>query len=140
MAASEEPPSALNVALLEVISLVFTIVLAFLFGHLYSASAASAKLRAQGRSSFRHLLDLFSALQALGGSVAAERASLDDLALQRGDAIPHREVARTLDVLEVQVLSQLWTASSVMEDWRDILPEEVESLEQRNRELTKRDR
>lgn len=139
LAGSARDPSRTEVALVEILSLAIAVLLAFLFGYAYSASAATSKLRAQGRASFRRLQNLFAAIQALGTSLASERASLEEISASSGDAVPSREMTRTLEVFELHYLYQVRTATDVMEDWRDIVPEEVDDLERRSEELSRRD-
>lgn len=35
---------------------------------------------------------------------------------------------RTLDILEKMVIEQIWIASDAIEDWRDIIPQDVSSV------------
>lgn len=130
------PPTQLEAAFIEIVSLTIATGLAFVFGYAYSAGAASAKLRAQGRSSFRRLQNLFAAIRALGVSLSSERESLNDIASISGGTITEREMSRALDMLELHFEYQVRTATDVVEDWRDIVPKEVEELERRSDQLS----
>jgi hypothetical protein len=48
--------------------------------------------------------------------------------------IPIEHAIAVLDLLFVQISEQIGTADDAMEDWRDIVPDEVAELERRGRE------
>jgi hypothetical protein len=51
--------------------------------------------------------------------------------MHSGQQIPLDQVIAALDLLFVQINEQIGTADDAMEDWRDIVPDEVAELERR---------
>lgn len=125
---------SLAVALLQVLALGMSLIGSFFFGRNAAREAAQDVLRPHARSSFRLVQNLARAFQRLGTSVGRQRAFLTDLADQ-DQRVYLVNVQQSMDLLEVQVLEQIGTATSALEGWRDILPDEVADLERRAREL-----
>jgi hypothetical protein len=81
-----------------------------------------------GKKAVRRIVTLASGLQGLVAMIQSER----EVMRERGDAndrVPVYEVERTFDILDIQIDGQLRMVSDAVEDWRDVVPDEVESLE-----------
>jgi hypothetical protein len=128
----EADPLAL--ALLQVVTLALSLVGSFFFGRNTAREAAQDVLRPHARNSFRLVQNLAKAFQRLGTSIGQQRTFLTQLA-DAEDRVLVVNVQQSMELLEVQVLEQIGTATNALEGWRDILPDEVEELERRAEQL-----
>jgi len=92
----------------------------FIFGRRSAREAAREIIKPHARSAFRRLLSLYHSLSRAG--TAIESAQISD---------SHENYQVALARLEEIVTEQLSTADDALEDWRDIVPEDVEELEQK---------
>ena len=103
----------------QFLSLFIGLIGSFLFGRQSAKEAAREIIRPHARSAFRRLLSLYGGIsqvaRILDSSEQAE--SLDDYKL-------------LLARLEGNVFWQLATADNALEDWRDIVPEDIDELYQ----------
>lgn len=120
----------LALALLQVLTLALSLVGSYSFGQQSSRQAAQDLLRPHARSSFRLVQNLAQSFQRLGTSIGRERDLLSGLSDEQ-ERIPFISVYQSMELLRVQVLEQIGTATNALEGWRDILPDEVEELERR---------
>jgi len=121
--ASQRTLTGLENTLLQAFSLVSGLIGSFYFGKQSSIDAAKQIMKPHARSAFRRLISLYESLSRVG--IEIERSKLN------GDA------AITIAKMEAIVIEQLATADDALEDWRDIVPEEVDEL--RSKLKTKRD-
>lgn len=102
----------------------------FIFGRRSAREAAHEMIKPHARSAFRRLLSLYHSLSR--AAAAIESGQISD---------SHENYQVALARLEEIVIEQLSTADDALEDWRDIVPEDVEELEQKRRsDNTKRNR
>ena len=102
----------------------------FIFGRQSAREAAREVIKLHARSAFRRLLSLYHSLSR--AATAIESGQISD---------SHENYQVALARLEEIVTEQLSTADDALEDWRDIVPEDVEELEQKRRsDNTKRNR
>ena len=106
--------------LLQIFTLVTGLVGSFIFGRQSAREAARDIIKPLARSAFRRLLSLYRSLSR----VANILASSQDFESREDYEVMHAK-------LEGIVVEQLTTASDALEDWRDIVPEDVEELYQR---------
>lgn len=92
----------------------------FIFGRQSAAQAARDMVKPHARSAFRRLLSLYESLHWAMNEIKS--------ALRSGSTQQHQE---TLARVEAVVTAQLTTADDALEDWRDIVPEDVEVLKQK---------
>ena len=76
-------------------------------------------IRPHARSAFRRVLALYSSLARL--SIRIEEMKVEG-------------ATRQLEIVQALVDEQIRTGQDAMEDWRDIIPKEVEQIEQRDRQ------
>jgi hypothetical protein len=130
--ASERELTGLELTLFQVISLGLGLWGSYVFGRQSALDAASELMKPYARSAFRRVLSLYTALGRFCGSIEERRALLKQLAsMHSGQQIPLDQVIAALDLLFVQINEQIGTADDAMEDWRDIVPDEVAELERR---------
>jgi len=119
----------LEVVLLQLFSLATGLIGSFILGRRSAESAAREMIKPHARSAFRRVLSLYRSLSRLATTIASARLSKSS---DDGEG-------PVLDKLEAIVVEQIATADDAMEDWRDIVPEDVEELRQRVRDVERRE-
>ena len=92
----------------------------FIFGRQSAREAAREIIKPHARSAFRRLLSLYQSLSRVADVIESS---------QNSESLEKNQV--TLAKLEAIVIEQLSSADDAIEDWRDIVPEEVKELDQR---------
>lgn len=110
--------TALENVLLQVFSLGLGLIGSYALGRESARDAAKEMVKPHARSAFRRLLSLYRSLSRLAYAIQT----------MRSDDNIHAETAHALDKLESIVVEQIATADDALEDWRDIVPEDVEEL------------
>lgn len=127
---TESNPSRLAVSLLQGITLVFGTVGAFVLGKDSSRAAAREIVRPHARSAFRRVQNLYRALGRQQEAIAGEQLRLRFLSEQNVEGtIPYEHALASLSALEYMVVEQISTADDALEDWRDLVPDEVAAIE-----------
>ena len=114
--------SSLESVLLQIILLAIGSSISFFAGHRSAREAAEAIIKPHARSAFRRLLSLYRSLSRAANAIESSQSSESD-----GD------YQVVLARLEEIVAYQLMTADDALEDWNDIVPEDVKELEQKLR-------
>jgi hypothetical protein len=129
-AGTQAHPSRLAVGLLQGITLVFGTVGSFILGKDTSSAAARELVRPHARSAFRRVQNLYRALGRQQEVIASEQMRLRILSeLNDEGTIPFEHARASLFALEYMVIEQISTADDALEDWRDLVPDEVEAIE-----------
>ncbi len=118
--ATERPLTSLEGALLQAFALLSGLIGSFVVGRKSATEAAQQIMKPHARSAFRRLVSLYSSLQRVGIELANAKNSEDHIA---------KEMA--LAKLDAIVVEQLATANDALEDWNDMVPEDVKELRQR---------
>jgi hypothetical protein len=137
---SRKDMTNLDNGLLQFIFFSVGIAVAYIFGRWSIASAAAEVVKPHGRKAVRRIVNLAQALQSFGIVLSDLRVLASATADRNQGLVPIDEVDRVLDVLDNNLATQLRTVADAIEDWRDIVPEEVEAIEQRAREVEQRER
>lgn len=106
--------------LLQAFALAMGILGSFIFGRQAAGKAAREIIKPHARSAFRRLMSLYSSLHRV--------ASIIDLAHDPEIRRDDREILATLGAIATE---QLEAIDDALEDWRDLVPEDVEELDQR---------
>jgi hypothetical protein len=116
----ERPLSSVEMTLVQGAGLALGLWGSHLFGKLSAKESARELVEVHARSAFRRLIALYSALGRMAQTVA------------RAQSRPGRKQVDSghLEVLQEQIVQQIDLASDAMEDWRDIVPEEVAVVEE----------
>jgi hypothetical protein len=115
----------LEAVLFQAFSLVAGLVGSFLFGRQSAQGAARQMLKPHARSAFRRVLSLYQSISRLAHAIEAART------------VPSRVSGGTtgpdqrLEVLRAIVVEQLSTADDALEDWNDLVPEDVAEIRER---------
>lgn len=115
--------SSLENTLLWIISLALSLVGSYYIGRQSATEAAREIIKPHARSAFRRLISLYESLSRVGAEIEASNGA--------------QSKELTIAKLEAIVVEQLATADDALEDWRDIVPDEVSEL--RSRLTTARD-
>jgi hypothetical protein len=127
---TQKNPSGLAVALLQGITLVFGTVGAFVLGKDASSAAARELVRPHARSAFRRVQNLYRGLSRQQEVIALEQMRLREVSELNDDGmIPFEQARASLFALGYMVIEQISTADDALEDWRDLVPDEVEAIE-----------
>ena len=111
--------TSLEATLFQVISLAAGLSGSFIFGRSSAAESARENIRLHARPAFRRALELYYRLYGL---------SIEIESLKQEDA------ERSLDIIQAIVNEQIRTGNSTIEDWRDIIPEDVDDVINRLKE------
>jgi hypothetical protein len=125
---SREDATNLENGLLQFIFLGAGVGFSFYTARKSAQAAAVEVLRPHGAKSVRRLLTLAAGIQNYSVVIDKERAMLVDLA-QQGQ-VPVNYASHSLDVVQAHIDGELRTVSDALEDWRDVVPEEVQLVEE----------
>ena len=118
--ATQRTLSGLESALSQIFAFAGGLVGSFIFGRQSAREAAREMIKPHARSAFRRLLSLYHSLSRAATTIEAAQIS---------DSHENDQVA--LARLEEIIAEQLSTADDALEDWRDIVPEDVGEVEQK---------
>lgn len=121
--ATQRTLTSLENTLLQAFSLISGLIGSFYFGKQSAVDAARDIIKPHARSAFRRLISLYESLSRVGVEIENSKNSQSEPV--------------TIAKMEAIVIEQLATADDAMEDWRDIVPDEVEEL--RKKLTTRRD-
>ena len=112
--------SGLESVLLQIILLAIGGGVSFFAGHRSAREAAEEIIKPHARSAFRRLLSLYLSLQRAAAEIKSSQIS--EL---------HEDHQVVLAKLDAIVTEQLATADDALDDWNDIVPEDVAELKQK---------
>ena len=118
--ATQRTLSGLESALWQIFVFAGGLAGSFIFGRQSARETAREMIKPHARSAFRRLLSLYHSLSRAATAIESAQIS---------DSRENDQVA--LARLEEIITEQLSTADDALEDWRDIVPEDVKELEQK---------
>lgn len=110
--------TVLENTLLQVFSLGLGLVGSYIMGKESARETAKDIIKPHARSAFRRLLSLYKSLARLAFAIQSARSNVPD----------NQDAIAILDRLEAIVTEQIGTADDALEDWNDVVPEELASL------------
>lgn len=110
--------TTLENTLLQVFSLGLGLVGSFVIGREDSKVAAKDLVKPHAKSAFRRVLSLYNSLSRLANAIEYQKENLAG-----NEAGIH-----SLEKLQGIVIEQISTADDALEDWKDILPDELSRL------------
>lgn len=119
--ASMRDLTSLENTLLQIFSLGLGLVGSYVLGKESARETARELIKPHARSAFRRLLSLYKSLSRLATAIQLARQGADG----------NDQATNILDRLEVMVTEQIGTADDALEDWNDVVPEEVANLRAR---------
>ena len=114
--------SGLESVLLQIILLAIGSSISFFIGHRSAREAAEEIIKPHARSAFRRLISLYNGLSRAATVIESSQSSK-----------PDEDYQVALARLEEIVTEQLTTADDALDDWRDVVPEDVDELKQKLR-------
>ncbi len=105
--------SVVELALWQVISLALGLFGSYLFGRQSAHQAARESQRPYARTAFRRVLNLYGSLEQL---------------LNRIGRYNEQNPNQRLEIIYAIVAEQLETGNFALEDWRDIIPDDVDEI------------
>ncbi len=122
----------LAAAILQAVTLVFSVYGSYMLGQVSARQAAQELVRPHARSAFRRMQNLYAALGRLHEAVGQQLMRLSSLEGMDDKNFEH--VRASLMLLEAVVIEQIATGEDAIEDWRDLVPDEVAEIERKARE------
>lgn len=116
--ASQRDLTSLENALLQFFSLAFGLAGSYVLGQHSLSEGVREAITPHARSAFRRLLSLYQSLSRVATIIEESQYSSKNL-------------DTTIEVLKAIAIEQLATADDALEDWSDIVPDEVEELKQK---------
>ncbi len=110
--------STLENTLLQVLSLGLGLTGSFVVGRDDSKENAQDMIKPHAKSAFRRVLSLYNSLSRLASAIEQQKQSL----------IGNDDGIHSLEKLQGIVIEQISTADDALEDWKDILPDELSKL------------
>jgi len=105
--------------LLQLMILIFSLIGSFLFGKRSAKQAAQEIIRPHARSAFRRVLSLYDSLSRVAFNIQDWRdRQFDEVVL--------------IEKLNAIVIEQISSADHALDDWQDIIPEEVEEIRKKH--------
>lgn len=118
MIASKRTLTQLESIMLQTFSLSAGLIGSFVFGKQSAEQAAKELIKPHARSAFRRLIFLYQSLSRLAKAIEKGKQK----------TISDNNEGAVLEKIEAIVVEQIATADDALEDWRDIVPEDVEEL------------
>jgi hypothetical protein len=110
--------TGLENTLLQIFSLGLGLVGSYIMGKESARETAKDIIKPHARSAFRRLLSLYKSLSRLAFAIQSARSGVPE----------NLDAIAILDRLEAIVTEQIGTADDALEDWNDVVPEEVANL------------
>ena len=110
----------LEAALFQIFALATGLIGSFIFGRQSVRAAARGMVKDHARPAFRRLISLYEGISRMAAIIERARNLRSD-----------SEQREALAELSGLVISHLATADDALEDWRDIVPEELTDLRSR---------
>ena len=105
-----------EVGLLQLLILVTGLLGSYIFGRNSARVGAMEVIKPHARAAFRRVTALYNSLYRLSNRIEELKAENPD---------------NRLDLVQALVNEQIATGQDAMEDWRDLVPEDVEEIERR---------
>lgn len=110
-------PTIFEAGLFQLVILTTGLVGSYIFGRNAARAGAADLVKPHARAAFRRVTALYNSLYRLSDVIEGLKAEGPD----------HR-----LNQIQALVIEQIATGADAMEDWRDLVPEEVEEMERRS--------
>jgi hypothetical protein len=116
--ASQRELTSLEGTLLQFVTLAMGTLGSYALGRESTKEAAKEVIKPHARSAFRRLLSLYESLSRLAFAIQQSKLACAE----------NTKEYFVLDKLDAVVNEQISTADDALEDWKDIIPEELEKL------------
>jgi hypothetical protein len=132
---ANEHASELSKGLLQFIFFVAAAGLAVDLGRQSLKRGTTDVLKPHGRKAVRRIVRLGQGIGSFSTTIATQRDLMRQRGAEQGGAVEVFEVEGAFEMLEAHVAAQLGIVEDAIEDWRDVVPAEVEAIESRAREV-----
>lgn len=113
--------TTLESSLFQIFTLSVGLIGSYLLGKESAAKNARELMKPHARSAFRRLVALYRGLSRIDGEIQVSRLSMS----------AEQYINSCLGKLEGMVTEQIATAADALEDWNDIVPEDVQELKEK---------
>ncbi len=128
---ANEHASELSKGLLQFIFFVAASGLAIDLGRQSLKEGTADVLKPHGLKAVRRIFRLGQAIGSFSGAIAMQRELMQRRAEEQNGTVEIFEVEGAFAALEAHVTAQLGIVEDAIEDWRDVVPSEVEAIEER---------
>ena len=122
--ATERALTTLEGVLLQAFSLGAGLIGSYLFGRISTQEAAMEIVKPHARTAFRRLWSLYESLSRVASTISDA---------ERTESPTEVDYRITLARLNAIATEQIISADDAMEDWHDIIPQELEELRERSK-------
>lgn len=130
---ANEGASELSKGLLQFIFFVAAAVLAVDLGRQSLRRATADILKPHGRKAVRRIVRLGQGIGSFSGVIATQQDLMKERGASNNGKVDVFEVEGAFATLEAHVNAQLGIVQDAIEDWRDVVPAEVEAIEDQAR-------
>lgn len=120
--------STLELILFQIFSLILSIAGSFLFGKQSAKKNAEEMIKPHARSAFRRVLGLHQSFYRM-------LEATDEMNFYKEDVEKNKDMQ--IAVIKSILIEQTTIVTDAIEDWRDLIPEDLEELERKARERSK---
>jgi hypothetical protein len=124
----------LEIGLLQVVFLSISVGTSFLAGRLSLQGALQDAIRPHGAKGIRRIQNLGIGITTFGRVVDLARENIEEATDPSTGTVPSDRVMWTLDTLQILIGRELQTAADAVEDWQDVVPDEIRHLRERAQE------
>lgn len=132
---ANEHASELSKGLLQFIFFVAASVLAVDLGRQSLKRATTDVLKPHGRKAVRRIVRLGQGIGSFSGAIDTQKTLMQARGESNDGKVDVFEVEGAFATLEAHVNAQLGIVQDAIEDWRDVVPAEVEAIEESARKL-----
>jgi hypothetical protein len=132
---TRKTPNTLATYLLQAVTLVFSTVGAYIFAKASVEDAARAMVTPHARSAFRRVRNIYEALGRLLDLINRQSVTFNSMRRPgTPDTLDYESARLTMLMLERIITEQISTVDDALEDWRDLVPDEVRQIEDEARQ------
>lgn len=131
-----EHASELSKGLLQFIFFVAASGLAIDLGRQSLQRGTEDILKPHGRKAVRRIVRLGQGIGGFSGTIATQRELMQHRGSENGGQVEVFEVEGAFAMLEAHVAAQIGIVEDAIEDWRDVVPAEVEAIENQSKETS----
>lgn len=122
-------PNPLAASLLQAITVVLGVAGSVSIGREQSLASAREEIRLPAASAFRRVRNLYKALGRQREAIGAVEIRIAEQVEASGQVVHFAHVQSALAHLSDMVTEQIETSADSLEDWRDLVPDEVARIE-----------
>lgn len=125
---SRDESTNLENGLLQFILFAAGVMFSFYSGRQTVRATTQEVLRPHGTKSVRRLLTLLAGIQTFSVVIDQERIAIEDAADPEANTVSLAAATHSFNVIQSHIPGEIRTVGDALEDWRDVVPEQVDEL------------